>query len=313
MKDITAPIEKALLKKELTSERFLRHTTYSNNELYVVNYHNAPNVMQEIGRLREVTFRAAGGGTGKELDIDAFDTAETPYQQLIVWDPEREEILGGYRFQVCKSPDCKKNIATGKLFNLSEKFENDYLPYMIELGRSFIQPNFQSTAANTGRKSLYTLDNLWDGLGALVIEYPHARYFFGKVTMYPHFNREARDMILFFLQKYFADKDGLVIPKHPIHPETDKQVLEDLFSGKDFKENAKILSQQVRKREENVPPLINAYMNLSDSMRVFGTAINESFGHVEETGIMLTIKDIHPAKRERYFDSYLREKEENNK
>jgi len=311
MKEITAPIEKTQLLKELTEERFLRHTTNSSNDLYVVNYHNAPNVMKEIGRLREVTFRAAGGGTGKELDIDAFDTAETPYQQLIVWDPKEQEILGGYRFQICKSPECTNNIATGKLFNLSEEFKNNYLPFMIELGRSFIQPNFQSTGTNPSRRGLYALDNLWDGLGALVIENPHVKYFFGKVTMYPHFNREARDMILFFLHKYFPDKDGLVTPKHPLFPTTDKQVLEDLFNAEDFKENAKILSQQVRKRNENVPPLINAYMNLSNSMRVFGTAINESFGHVEETGIMLTIDDIYPAKRERYFESYLREKAKN--
>jgi len=304
MKDIISPIEKSLLKKELTKERFLRSTTKGNNELYVINHQNAPNVMQEIGRLREVTFRAAGGGTGKAMDIDHFDTSDNPYQQLIVWDPEDEEILGGYRFQICTTPECQDHIATTELFDISENFANNYLPYMIELGRSFIQPNFQSTAQSSGRKSLYALDNLWDGLGALVIENPHAKYFFGKVTMYPHFNREARDMILFFLNKYFADTEGLAQPKHPIHIDTEKAKLEAIFTGQDFKEDAKTLSQQVRQRDENVPPLINAYMNLSNSMRVFGTAINETFGQVEETGIMLTIADIYPAKRERYLESY---------
>ena len=96
--EIIQPIAKEILKSELTPDRQLRMTNKSHNEIYVVTAHNAPNVMKEIGRLREIAFREAGGGTGKSMDIDEFDTCENCYKQLIVWNPEAEEIIGGYRY-----------------------------------------------------------------------------------------------------------------------------------------------------------------------------------------------------------------------
>lgn len=104
-------------------------------------------------------------------------------------------------------------MATTELFRFSEAFKKQYLTKMIELGRSFVQPLYQST--KMGRKSLFALDNLWDGLGALTVENPGMEYFFGKVTMYTSFNIEARDMILFFMRKYFKDTERLVEPITP--------------------------------------------------------------------------------------------------
>ena len=310
MQEIIEPVDKALLKKELNEERFLRHTNYGQNELYIVTQHDSPNVMREIGRLRELTFRAAGGGTGKEMDIDKFDVDKDPYRQLISWDPKEDEILGGYRFKVCDHQTRAETLATYKLFHFSEIFTRDYLPYTIELGRSFIQPNFQSTGS--GRKTLYALDNLWDGLGALMVLHPEHRHFFGKVTMYPHFNQQARDMILYFLHKEFHDARDLVHPKHPERLTTDARELEKLFEGHSYEKNLKILSQEVRKLGENIPPLINAYMNLSRTMKIFGTALNESFGNVEETGIMITIEDIYPKKKKRYIETFSRDRQGEN-
>ena len=277
MEDIIAPIDKEVLKSELTEDKRLRFTNKSNNEIYIVTWKNAPNVLKEIGRLREIAFRAAGGGTGKSMDLDEYDLMENPYQQLIVWDPEAEEILGGYRYllgdEVEFDAEGKPLLATAHMFNFSEKFLKDYLPTTIELGRSFVTLEYQSTRA--GSKGLFALDNLWDGLGALTVVMPQVKYFFGKMTMYPSYNRFGRDMILYFLKKHFNDKDKLITPMQPLLIETDEKVLEKLFCHDTFKEDYKVLNTEVRKLGYNIPPLVNAYMSLSPTMRMFGTAIND--------------------------------------
>lgn len=309
MEDIIAPIDKEVLKSELTEDKRLRFTNKSNNEIYIVTWKNAPNVLKEIGRLREIAFRAAGGGTGKSMDLDEYDLMENPYQQLIVWDPEAEEILGGYRYllgdEVEFDADGKPLLATAHMFNFSEKFLKDYLPTTIELGRSFVTLEYQSTRA--GSKGLFALDNLWDGLGALTVVMPQVKYFFGKMTMYPSYNRFGRDMILYFLKKHFNDKDKLITPMQPLLIETDEKVLEKLFCHDTFKEDYKVLNAEVRKLGYNIPPLVNAYMSLSPTMRMFGTAINDGFGDVEETGILIAVDEILEEKRVRHIESYLRE------
>lgn len=309
MEDIIAPIDKKVLKSELTEDKRLRFTNKSNNEIYIVTWKNAPNVLKEIGRLREIAFRAAGGGTGKSMDLDEYDLMENPYQQLIVWDPEAEEILGGYRYllgdEVEFDAEGKPLLATAHMFNFSEKFLKDYLPTTIELGRSFVTLEYQSTRASS--KGLFALDNLWDGLGALTVVMPQVKYFFGKMTMYPSYNRFGRDMILYFLKKHFNDKDKLITPMQPLLIETDEKVLEKLFCHDTFKEDYKVLNTEVRKLGYNIPPLVNAYMSLSPTMRMFGTAINDGFGDVEETGILIAVDEILEEKRVRHIESYLRE------
>jgi len=308
MKDIIAPVDRELIVRELTPERFIRKTNRSNNELYVVTAHDSPNIMREIGRLRELSFRYAGGGTGAELDVDRFDTAANPYRQLIVWDSESREILGGYRYHICDESyadvNGEINLATAGLFNFSPAFIREYLPYTIELGRSFVQPAFQST--NRFGKGLYSLDNLWDGLGALVVKNPGKKYFLGKVTMYTSYNSEARNMILFFLDKHFGDKERLIYQKEDLalKIDMDTDAMNKIFVGKNYTEDYKILFQTVRSYGENIPPLINSYMNLSPSMKTFGTAINHGFGGVEETGLMITISDLYSEKVKRHITSY---------
>ena len=307
MEDIIAPIDKEVLKSELTEDKRLRFTNKSNNEIYIVTWKNAPNVLKEIGRLREIAFRAAGGGTGKSMDLDEYDLMENPYQQLIVWDPEAEEILGGYRYllgdEVEFDAEGKPLLATAHMFNFSEKFLKDYLPTTIELGRSFVTLEYQSTRA--GSKGLFALDNLWDGLGALTVVMPQVKYFFGKMTMYPSYNRFGRDMILYFLKKHFNDKDKLITPMQPLLIETDEKVLEKLFCYDTFKEDYKVLNTEVRKLGYNIPPLVNAYMSLSPTMRMFGTAINYGFGDVEETGILIAVDEILAEKRIRHIQSFI--------
>lgn len=304
MQPIANPIDKNILEQELTNDKFVRDANNGSNKIYIINHHNSPNVMTEIGRLRELTFRTAGGGTGKSLDIDEYDTAEKCYQQLIVWNPEDKEIVGGYRFINCAHLDNTSQLATSHLFTFSEKFVKEYFPYTIELGRSFVQPNYQPSVNN--RKGLFSLDNLWDGLGALVVDNPEVKYFFGKFTMYTDFNQKARDMILFFLNTYFPDKEKLVFPHKPLSYFNDVKEFETLFNPElEYKEAHKILNQNVRTLGENIPPLVNAYMNLSATMKTFGTCVNNEFGDVEETGIMVTINDIYPTKKERHVQSYI--------
>ena len=306
MEPIIPPVSRELLKVELTPERRLRSTNKAGNEIYIVTWQQAPNVVREIGRLREIAFRAAGGGTGLALDLDEFDTCEHPYYQLIVWCPEDEQILGGYRFlpgrEMQFRPDGQPHLATGHMFHFSQKFIDEYLRDTVELGRSFVTLEYQSTRRLA--KSLFALDNLWDGLGALTVVIPGLKYFFGKMTMYPSFNRQARDMILYFLNQHFGDPDRLVVANEPLQLETPDEQLAALFVETDFRADYRILNTEVRKLGFNIPPLVNAYMGLSPTMRSFGTAINHEFGEVEETGILIAVDEILEEKRMRHIDTF---------
>ncbi len=307
--DIIPRVPLGVLKSELTSDKKLRMTNRSQNEVYVVTWQDSPNVVREIGRLREIAFRAAGGGSGKAMDLDEFDTCPDPYKQLVVWDPEHEEILGGYRYMrgrdVQFDADGQPVLATSHMFRFSPEFIRDYLPYTVELGRSFVTLEYQST--RMGTKGLFALDNLWDGLGALMVIEPQCRYFFGKFTMYPSYDRLSRDMILYFLKKHFPDPDHLIEPMQPLQLEHSEQELARIFTESEFRADYKILNSRVRERGLSIPPLVNAYMNLSPTMRLFGTAINDGFGDVEETGILIAFDEILEEKRIRHMDSFVRE------
>ena len=309
MEEIIKPVSKELLKAELTEDRRLRMTNKSNNQIYIITHQNAPNVMREIGRLREIAFRAAGGGTGLSMDIDEYDTMEHPYKQLIVWNPEAEEILGGYRYLLGTDVRFDEKgapiLATSHMFHFSDAFIKEYLPQTIELGRSFVTLEYQSTRA--GSKGLFALDNLWDGLGALTVVMPNVKYFFGKVTMYPSYHRRGRDMILYFLKKHFDDKENLVIPMKPLKLETPESELAAIFTEDDFRADYRILNHEIRQLGFNIPPLVNAYMNLSPTMKLFGTAINYGFGDVEETGILIAVDEILEEKRIRHINSFIEE------
>ena len=310
MEPIMAPVNLDLIKAELTPSKKLRDTNKGSNEIYVVNHFDSPNIMLEIGRLREEAFRDSGGGSGLAADIDEFDTMENPYQQLIVWDPDSERILGGYRFilggDIKLNENGQPHLATAHMFHFSEKFINEYLPYTIELGRSFVSPDYQSSKA--GAKAIFALDNLWDGLGALAIQRPNMKYFFGKMTMYPEYNREARDLIQYFLFKHFEDKEKLVVPMEPLKIETPVSYMESLLTETEFKEDYKLLNAEVRKRGVNIPPLVNAYMSLSPTMKMFGGGVNHEFSEAEETCILISFDEIYDSKISRHVDSFLKEK-----
>lgn len=306
MHPIIAPIDRNLIRAELSPEKFLRKTNKGDNEIYIVDSENSPNTMREIGRLREIAFRRDGGGTDKDCDIDYYDTMHPPCRQLIVWNPQSGDIIGGYRFihgkDVRLKSDGQPDIATSHMFRFSSEFIDNYLPYTIELGRSFVTLEYQSS--KMGTKALYALDNLWDGLGALTVNNPEIKYLFGKVTMYPTYDIECRNMLLYFLHKHFGDTQKLVYPVNPLQTGSDVEKMKQIFTGKCFKEDYKILNHAIRLRNRNIPPLVNAYMSLSPTMKMFGTAINDEFGNVEESGIFIVINDIFEEKKQRHIASY---------
>lgn len=303
---IIDPVDPALIEQELTPERFLRRTNKADNVIYVVDAKCAPHTMREIGRLREISFRASGGGTGKACDIDEFDLMAPPCRQLLVWNPHKREIIGAYRFiagnDIKTNADGSPRIAMGHMFKFSPAFMRDYLPVTIELGRSFVRPEYQSTHA--GVKAIFALDNLWDGLGALTVVHPEMKYLMGKMTMYPAYRHDCRNLLLAFLNLYFPDPDVLVRPIDPLETNADEQELESFFAGNDFKEDYRRLNAYIRDHGINIPPLVNAYMSLSPKMRMFGTAINHEFGEVEESGIFFKIDEIANQKKSRHIDTY---------
>ncbi|MEO9483250.1 MAG: GNAT family N-acyltransferase [Ekhidna sp.] len=303
--DIIQPVERELIEQELNSDRFVRDTNKGNNKIYIINHHNAPNTMREIGRLREVSFRYAGGGTGEEVDIDDADMSERCYEQLVVYSPEEREIIGGYRFitgERALNPESGEfELSTAHYFDFSDQMKKEFLPSSIELGRSWVQPNYQPSI--NPRKGLFALMNIWDGLGCLTIQYPDIKYFFGKVTMYTSYNTEARDILLSFMEHYFPNKLNLCRPKEELLADFNDTLFKAHFAeGMSYQDGFKLLNKLLKERGEFVPPLINIYMSLSSTMMTFGTAQNPDFGDVEETAILVTIDDIHPEVIDRHVN-----------
>lgn len=307
MEEIIAPVSRELLKAELTADKFLRRTNKGDNLIYVTTAKDSPNIMREIARLREMAFRMAGGGSGKSMDMDQFDWMDRPYKQLFVWDPLNEEIIGGYRYILGKDveilPNGQPNLITSEMYQSSPKFVQEYLPYTLELGRSFVHPDYQAT--KMGSKSLFSLDNLWDGLGALTVLLPEAKYMYGKVTVYPHYNATARDLIFGFINKYFPDNENLIKPIDPFQISFTPQQIDAIFTAETYKENYKILNREVRALGVNIPPLVNAYMGLSPYMRTFGFAVYHDFGNLIECAILIPVDQIYEEKYGRHVASFL--------
>ena len=292
-------IPRKLLKAELSAAEMLCETRHGGNVVYDITYKNSPNLMQEIGRLRELSFREAGGGTGQAVDIDEYDICANPFRQLLVWSPKERQIIGSYRYilgENIKVAHGNVHSPTAKLFSFSDEFIKDYLPYSIELGRSFVQPKYQAS-----QKGIFALDNIWDGLGAVLRNNPEIKYFYGKMTMYRNFNKLARDLVLFFLQKHFPAKQPLMVPHKPLTLFHSEAMLSTILTSNDFKEDFKILNQEMSTLQCRIPPLINIYMGLSPTLQCFGTSDNVDFGEVEETAILIKIEDIYEAKKERYI------------
>ena len=310
MKKIIDPVPVDLIKAELTKSKKLEDTNKGHNELYIVDWLDSPNVVTEIGRLREVAFRDAGGSTGNAIDLDEYDKMEKPYKQLIVWDPDNEAIIGGYRFlfgsDAVLDEKGQPMLASAHQFRFSQKFIDEYLPYSIELGRNFVAPEYQSS--KHGSKSIFAMDNLWDGLIAIIMKNPELLYYFGKVTIYPSYDHISRDLIYHYLWKHFGDKEELVRPwdDQAVMPDSDPELMDLIVNKEDQVEDYKLLRSAVRMRGVNIPPNVSAYISATSQMLMFGTAVNRLMHNIEDTGILIPFDAIYHEKKKRHVGAYLR-------
>ena len=253
MKPVIDPVAADLIENELTPERLLRRTNNGGNEIYVMRAQECPNLMREIGRLRELSFRDGGGGTGADVeDVDELDL-----------DPE------GVRAAFRLGPQGERDRRRLPLHHLAEHasempLDRTLLPHSPNGSATSTFPTRSSSDVRScsptirdrraNPKGLFSLDNLWDGLGALVVNNPDMRYFFGKVTMYGSYDKEARNILLYFLRKYFPDREHLVESIHPIELHFDEERFERMFCGGSYAEDYKILIREIRKYRENIPP-----------------------------------------------------------
>ena len=310
MNTIIDPVPAKLLKAELTKSKKLEDTNKGHNELYIVTWQDSPNVVTEIGRLRELAFREAGGSTGNAVDLDEYDKMEKPYKQLIVWDPENEAIIGGYRFLFGSDATFDENgqpiLASSHQFRFSQKFIDDYLPHVIELGRNFVAPEYQSSKG--GAKSIFAFDNLWDGLVAIIMKNPELLYFFGKITLYPSYDHIAKDLIYHFLWKHFGDKKELVRPWDDlaIMPASDPDLMDLVENKDDLLEDYKLLKAAAKMRGVNVPPNVTAYISITSQMLMFGTAVNCLMHNIEDTAVLVPFDEIYHDKKSRHIGAYIR-------
>ncbi len=320
MKQIIPPVDTAILLAELEGH-LLRPSNKAGNLIYDITAHECPNVMREIARLREISYRAGGGATGNEMDIDDMDTMAHPYHQLLVWDPEHQQIVGGYRYLLGSEAEIRDGqpyITSAHLFRYSDTFIRDYLPYTIEFGRAFVQPMYQQR--EMGIKALFALDNIWDGIGAVMADHPELRWMIGKVTIYPDYNHMARELIYTYLERYHRGPKGLFEPYHPFHasliPEEAAQLLEltaHTFEGDDAQANYHALQRAVREQGAVIPPMFSAYLNLTNDLLFFGNAVNDELADVYETGIMVDFQTVYSEKKERYLAPYIQWKASENK
>lgn len=306
MKKIIDPVPVELIKAELTPSKKLEDTNKGHNELYIVTWHDSPNVVTEIGRLRELTFRQAGGSTGEEIDLDEYDKMEKPYKQLIVWDPDSEAIIGGYRFILGSDAVFDEKgqpmLASSHQFRFSKKFIDEYLPHVMELGRNFVVPS------PDGSRSIFALDNLWDGIVAVLMKNPDLLYFFGKITIYPSYDHIIRDLIYRFLWKHYEDKDELVRPwdDQAVMPDSDPELMDLVINKDDPAEDYKLLKGAAKLRGVNIPPNMTAYLSITSQMMMFGTAVNRLMHNIEDTGVLMPFDAIYHEKKRRHIGTYLR-------
>ena len=307
MEPIINPVDVALIEAELTPDKKLGDTNKGGNELYVVNWKDSPNTVREIGRLREVSYRDAGASSGKALDLDVYDMMDVPYQQLIVWDPDAKAIIGGYRYilgtNVILKEDGQPMITSSHLYHFSDDFINHYLPHVMELGRSFVAPDYQSSKA--GAKSLFTMDNLWDGIASVILRHPGILYFLGKMTIYPSYDKAAMNLIIHFMKKHFPDPQALVRPKNEIEVTDNPEMLDLILHEDDVRKDYRLLKDAVRKLGTNIPPLVNSYINTTPNMKMLGSCINDELGNAIETGIMIGFDEIYADKKQRHVDAFV--------
>jgi putative hemolysin len=290
---VIQPVDKQKIKMQLNNSEFIGQTT-DGKKIYLVNYSNGQDVVREIARLREITFRKVGEGTGRSKDFDSYDKH---YKHLILWDDDNLEIVGAYRFAF--GQEVLNNIGvqgfyTSSLFDFSEDFVK-IIPHSIELGRSFIQSKYWNSMA---------LDYLWQGIGKVLLNNTQIRYLFGPVSMSNNYSEEAKNLIVYFFSKWFSKNDNLVLPKNKFSL-SDKKIneLKELFNLNNYEQELRILKSQLKILGFSVPVLFKQYSDIChrEGVNFVDFSTDPDFNNCIDAFIILDINFIKEAKKIRYL------------
>jgi len=283
------------LKSELKNGILLGQTT-DGKSIIMYESERENGVIKEIGRLREISFRHVGEGSGKKRDIDGYDFY---YKHLVIWDDEVLEIAGAYRLGVCSEiiEDFDvSSLYTSTLFRFDEKFE-PYLERGIELGRSFVQPKYWNSRA---------LDYLWQGIGAYLKRRPDIQYLFGAVSLSDTFNQKAQGMMIYFYQTYFGAQENLVQHKAPYSMvQWVKEHCENVFTGDDYRTDMRTLKEELGFMGYSVPTLYKQYSELCEEggVQFMDFGYDKNFNNCMDGFIVADLKLLKETKRKRYFSN----------
>ena len=286
---IALPENRKTLHEALKSDCEMLGTTSDGKVIYLYRYQQSSPIMRELGRLREITFRAVGEGTHQRRDVDQFDKT---YFHLILWDPSDLEIAGAYRFGDAKQlVKTSTSIYSSTLFDYTENMQ-PYFDKGLELGRSFVQEKYW------GKRSL---DYLWMGIGAFLRNYPEYRYLFGPVTLSAQLPKTATDLIVSFYLHFFPDSDNVAHAKIPYQCAV-QQV--DAFAGLTYKEALPVLKTKLANMNVAVPTLYKQYAELCEGEGVRFTAFNidPDFQNCVDGLVMVDITKLSDKKRKRYLE-----------
>jgi len=297
-RNIILPVNRKKIKKELQLAKILG-STIDGKKILLTDFAGSPEVVKEIARLRELTFRKVGEGTGKKLDIDEYDKH---YKHLVLWDEDELEIVGAYRIGICgeilKSYGTQ-GLYTSSLFNFSGEFVKKYLPDAIELGRSFIQKKYWNTNA---------LDYLWQGIGAFLKFNSNTKYMIGPVSISNHYPDEAKQMLIYFYKKWFDNPNNLVKAKSPFTISS-KNLVEciSLLNSNERKEDFRKLKVLIKNYGFTVPPLYKHYTDLCEpgGVQFLDFGIDKDFENCIDGFIVVEIDKIKEAKKSRYISMSL--------
>ena len=287
---IAHPQDRRAIKQELKSALLLGETA-DQKKIYLFDYQPDSAVMQEIGRLREMTFRQVGEGTGKKRDLDQYDR---DYRHLILWDEQELEIAGAYRIgEVGRIHESGREIYSAELFDYQDKMQ-PYFAKGIELGRSFVSPKYW------GKRSL---DYLWYGIGAYLKQFPEVQYLFGPVSLSNSYPEFGKALIVEYYRRYFADADNLAIARTPY--QMDAEMLDRVnatFEGS-AETDFVLMREQLTHMQVTVPTLYKQYADVCEpgGVRFIDFNVDANFGHCIDGLVMVDLHKLRDNKRKRYL------------
>jgi hypothetical protein len=301
-------------------------------EVHAFAAEEAPDVMCEVGRIREKEFRAVGAGRNLALDLDDLDFGPFAYRQLVAWDPQRRELVAAYRYILCGDLVCDDpgstdpgstdvtpekaasvgnrprnfpgygQLRTSRLFDFSETMKREILPYSVELGRSVVN--------REAAKAIMGLYCAWAGLGALTREYTHLDSFFGNFSVYSSYPPEAIALLVRFLERHHRDPDRLLAPRAGLSCEIDRSLADPFTvagnkeSQTDYDKDYDTLLSSMARLGAAVPPILLSYLGATRNLVYLGAARDDDFGGAVECAILVPLKGLNEKARARFVDSY---------